>query len=60
MQELRRAKNVGLEYHYVRQHMYAGDVEVFYTPSAENRADSFTKILGKEMHAIHVPFILGD
>ena len=42
---LRRVKHVGIKYHAVRECVIEIEVQVYYTPSAENRADSLTKCL---------------
>lgn len=53
VQGLRRVKHVGLRYHFVREMVDNMDIKVIYTPSDKNKADSLTKILGPQMHAIH-------
>lgn len=58
VQGLRRVKHVGLRYHFVRDMVSNGKVEIVYTPTDQNRADAMTKILGKEMHSIHRRFVV--
>lgn len=58
VQGLRRVKHVGIRYHFVREAVDSGRIKVLYTPSDSNRADSLTKILGKEMHHVHCPFLV--
>ena len=45
VQGLRRVKHVGMNYHYVRDMVDKKFVSIDYTPSTENRADFFTKVL---------------
>ena len=42
---LRKVKHVGIKYHYVRDSVERKIVQVGYTPSAENRSDSLTKVM---------------
>lgn len=49
VQGLRKVKHIGIKYHYVRECVQGGHVEIKYCPSSENRADSLTKALtGKQ------------
>ena len=45
VQGLRSVKHVGMNYHNVRDMVDKKFVSIDYTPSTENRADCFTKVL---------------
>ena len=53
VQGLRNVKHVGIRYHFVKEHIEKKDVQVSYTPSATNKADSFTKALVGTTFAQH-------
>ena len=53
VQGLRRVKHVGIRYHFVRGSVERREVEIVYTPSAENKADSLTKVLAGQLHDVH-------
>ena len=46
VQGLRKVKHVRLRYHFVKEAVSRRDVEVLYTPSLDNKADTFTKATG--------------
>ena len=52
-QGLRKVKHIGIKYHYVRSMVDDGKVQVLYVSSVQNWADSLTKVLGREVFAIH-------
>lgn len=39
VQGLRKVRNIGLRYQFVRKNVEEGRLKVIYTPSADNRAD---------------------
>ena len=45
VQGLRNVKHVGIRYAFVREAVESKKIEILYTPSSENKADSFTKPL---------------
>src|SRR6202022_3396505 len=47
----RRTKHIDVQYHYVRDCVDNGYIDVEYVASYENIADVFTKALGKNAHA---------
>ena len=49
-----RAKHIEIEYHYVRELIEDGVVELVYCPTEENGADIFTKALGKDLLQAHL------
>lgn len=49
-----RTKHIEIQYHYVRELIEDGIVELVYCPTAENGADIFTKALGKEQIQVHL------
>ena len=42
----RRTKHIDIRYHYIRDVIEKGAIEVFFVPGVENPADIFTKNLG--------------
>ena len=42
----KRTKHIDIRYHYIRDVIEKGAVEVFFVPGMENPADIFTKNLG--------------
>ena len=44
-----RTKHIEIQYHYVRELIEDGVVELVYCPTQENGADIFTKALGKDL-----------
>lgn len=57
VQGLRRVKHVGLRYHFVREMVDNMAIKVVYVPSDKNKADSLTKVLGPQLHAMHRQFL---
>ena len=49
----RRSKHIDIRYHYVREQIAAGKVEIFYIEGEENPADMFTKNLA---HVLFLKF----
>lgn len=45
----RRTKHIDIRYHFIRQTIQDGKVELSYIPGAENPADMFTKNLGETL-----------
>ena len=45
-----RSKHIDTRYHYIRDILENGEIQVDYVSSAENPADVFTKALGAESH----------
>jgi hypothetical protein len=43
----KRSKHIDIRYHYIRQEVVDGKVELFFIAGAENPADLLTKPLGK-------------
>ena len=43
----RRTKHIDIKYHYIREKVENGDVEVFFVPSDDNPADLMTKALSE-------------
>lgn len=58
VQGLRHVKHVALRYHYIRNIVESRQIKVVYTPSAKNKADSLTKVLGRKLHSVQ-PLFLG-
>ena len=49
-----RTKHIEIQYHYVRELIEDGVVELVYCPTQENGADIFTKALGKDLLQAHL------
>ncbi|THH05883.1 hypothetical protein EW146_g9781 [Bondarzewia mesenterica] len=45
-----RAKHIDVRYHFVRERVEAGDLEVEHVASADNLADLFTKGIPRDHH----------
>ena len=48
-----RTKHIDVKYHFIREHIVDGVVEIVFVPSQENDADIFTKNVGKETYLKH-------
>ena len=48
-----RTKHIDVKYHFIREHVVDGVVEIVFVPSAENDSDIFTKNVGKETYEKH-------
>lgn len=46
--ETKRSKNIDIIYHFVREHVVAGEVEIIFVKSKNNKADPLTKNLNGE------------
>lgn len=53
VQGMRRVKHIGVKYHYVRDVVNSGAVQVQPVASEDNRSDSLTKVLVGEEYKIH-------
>ena len=49
-----RTKHIEIQYHYVRELIEDGVMELVYCPTEENGADIFTKALGKDLLQSHL------
>ena len=48
-----RTKHINVKYHFIREHVLDGMVEIIFVPSEENDSDIFTKNVSKETHKRH-------
>ena len=48
-----RTKHIDVRYHFIREYIVDGTVEIIFVPSENNDADIFTKNVGKEVHKKH-------
>lgn len=48
-----RTKHIDTRYHFIRDHILQNDIKVMYVPTADNRADLFTKSLGSNTFNSH-------
>mmetsp|Transcript_23981 Transcript_23981/g.35952 ORF Transcript_23981/g.35952 Transcript_23981/m.35952 type:complete len:91 (+) Transcript_23981:1993-2265(+) len=48
--QMQRTKAIDLAYHIVRQYVINEDIKLVYTPTKLQRADLFTKILGRAQY----------
>lgn len=46
-----RAKHIGVHYHYVRERVREGELEIRHVPSKDNLADLLTKGLPRDLHS---------
>lgn len=53
LQGIRNVKHVSLRYNFVKENVQRKDIEVFYTPFLENKADSMMKGLGGSRFTSH-------
>jgi len=44
-----RMKHIDIKYHFVREAVESGQVEIFFVPGTDNPADMFTKNLGRTL-----------
>lgn len=44
----KRSKHIDIRYHYLRERVFEGDINVMYVPTEAQRADMFTKALPKD------------
>jgi len=49
-----RAKHIEIRYHYVRDMLERGEIEILYEPTSTMTADVLTKALPKDRHWLHV------
>jgi hypothetical protein len=49
-----RAKHIEIRYHYVRDMLELGEIEILYEPTSTMTADLLTKALPKDRHWLHV------
>ena len=49
-----RTKHIDIRYHFIRQHVDEGSIELIYCPTHENTADIFTKPLPRPQFEKHV------
>jgi hypothetical protein len=54
-----RTKHIDVQFHFVRDRFQRGDVKVIFVPTADQRADIFTKQLGGPEFRKHRDFIMG-
>ena len=59
--DYRRAKHIDIRYHFIRDHLLRGTVEINYIPSEQQPADFLTKALPASKHnacvkALHLGF----
>ena len=55
-----RTKHIDVKYHFIREHVVDGTVEIIFIPSEENDADIFTKNVGQEAHKRHSKKFMKD
>ena len=48
-----RTKHIDIKYHYVREMIDKGFIELEFVKSEVNTADIFTKNLGRELYSLH-------
>ena len=55
-----RTKHIDVKYHFIREHVVDGTVEIIFIPSEENDADIFTKNVGQEAYEKHSKKFMKD
>ena len=55
-----RTKHIDIRYHFIREHVIDGLVEIVFVRSEENDADIFTKNVNKETHVKHSEKFMKD
>jgi hypothetical protein len=45
-----RTKHIKVHYHFIREKVLAGDIDLIYVSTEDQLADIFTKVLGAEKH----------
>ena len=55
-----RTKHINVKYHFIREHVLDGMVEIIFVPSEENDSDIFTKNISKETHKRHLEKFIMD
>jgi len=48
----KRTKHIDIRYHYIREVVEASTVIIYYVPTNDNRADIFTKNLGRDKYVL--------
>ena len=55
-----RAKQIDIKYHYVREMIDKGFIELEFVKSEDNTADIFTNNLGSELYSLHSEKLLSN
>ena len=55
-----RTKHIDVKYHFIREHVVDGTLEITFIPSEENDADIFTKNVGQEAYKKHSKKFMKD
>jgi len=45
-----RTKHIEVHYHFIREKVLAGEIDLIYVSTEDRVADIFTKVLGAEKH----------
>ena len=53
----KRSKHIDIRFHYIRERITEGDIEVLHVPGTENPADILTKNLGFVKFSKFVPML---
>jgi Cft2 family RNA processing exonuclease len=54
-----RTKHIDVQFHFVRERFQMGDISVAFVPTAEQRADMFTKQLAGPAFRQHRSYVMG-
>ena len=57
--ETKRTKYLDAKYHFVREHVENGVIEVIFVKSEENKADPFTKNVSWKIYAKNMEYLAG-
>ena len=55
-----RTTYINVKYHFIREHVVDGMVEIIFVPSEENDSDIFTKNVSKETNKRHLEKFMMD
>ena len=55
-----RTKHIDVKYHFIREHVMDGMVEIVFVQSEENDSDIFTKNVSKEVYTRHLEKFMMD
>ena len=55
-----RSKHIDVRYHFVREYVYDGFIQIIFVRTKDNDADIFTKNLSGELHDRHASKMVGE
>ena len=55
-----RSKHIDVRYHFVREYVHDGFIQIIFVRTRDNDADIFTKNLSGELHERHASKMVGE